>query len=70
MLALNTLLSLLRSRGRGIVISTHLCEEYARSATTDSDNIRNIYERALKIFVSVSLLALDLNRDARASRAF
>ena len=48
----------------------HLCKEYARSATTNTDNTRNIYERAFKIFVSVSLLALDSNRDARTSRVF
>ena len=29
---------LLRSRGRGFVINTHLCKEYAQSATTNTDN--------------------------------
>ena len=36
----------LRLRGRGFVISMHLCKEYALSATTNADNTRNIYERA------------------------
>ena len=36
----------LRSRGRGFVIGMHLCKEYARSATTNTNNTRNIYQRA------------------------
>ena len=30
--------------GNKIFISMHLCKEYARSATTRTDNTRNIYE--------------------------
>ena len=37
----------LRSRGRGFDISLHLCKDYARSATTYTDNTLKIYERAL-----------------------
>ena len=36
---------LLRSRGRGFVISMHLSQEYARITTTNTDNKRNIYEQ-------------------------
>ena len=47
----------------------HLCKDYARSVTTNTDNTRNIYEQAFKIFVSVSSLALDSeNREVRTSR--
>ena len=45
----------------------HLCKEYARLIPT----IREIFTNGLfKIFVSVSLLALDLNRVARTSSVF
>ena len=45
----------------------HLCKEYARSATTNTE----IFTHGLfKIFVSESLFALDSNRVARTSRAF
>ena len=50
--------------------SMHLCKEYARSATTNTDNTRNMCERPFEIFVSVSLLALDSNHVARTSRVF
>ena len=32
-------------QGDRIFISMHLCKEYARSATTHTDNTRNIYEK-------------------------
>ena len=45
----------------------HLCKEYARLIPT----VREIFTNGpLKIFVSVSLLALDSNRVARTSRVF
>ena len=31
--------------GDRILISRHLCKEYARSATTHTDNMRNFYEK-------------------------
>ena len=36
---------LLKVAGDRIFISMHLCKEYARSATTHTDNKRNIYEK-------------------------
>ena len=49
----------------------HLCKEYALNATTNTDNTRYIYTNwPLKIFVSVSFFALDLNLVARISRVF
>ena len=41
----NSVVFHLRSQGRGFIISMHLYKEYARSATTNTDNTRNIYER-------------------------
>ena len=35
----------LKVAGDRIFISMHLCKEYARSATTHTDNKRNIYEK-------------------------
>ena len=41
--------------GTGWCISMHLCEEYARRATTNTNNTRNIYETG-QIVVSHQLL--------------
>ena len=41
------LLRLFKVAGDRIFISMHLCKEYARSATTNTDNTRNIYEKVL-----------------------
>ena len=61
----------LRSRGRGFVISMHLCKEYARSTTTNADNKRNIYKQVRELNIRFCVTcSLDSNRVARTSRVF
>ena len=49
----------------------HLCKEYIRSSTTNTDNTQNIHGKGLlKYSVSASIIGRDSYRVARTSCAF